>query len=358
MQPPWRSPGGGYGLMRATSGAGTPASVVRVASGACRALAQAHRRSSDAPIRRVSATVCTREPSWSIQIVGTSTMRQPPSRAAASRSTSNSRSRDAQRGAGRVDDVAAQDLGAALRVGVGQAHEAPHGEREARARHLAGERPAGRGGPTPGAGARRSRRRRARPRRPGAGARCGGVAPSASTKATRSASDAAEASRRSPRPCRAWGRRTHSTRRSSSRCSATIRAVRSGSRRARRGSARRDRCRRRGRWRASCRCGASSLCAGITMSRRMAKSPAPQSGRRWSDGVRVPRYGAPRGTGRRGGTVAGSMAALRHQYQLLRTSNGNCDEAHSGPAARLATGAARRSTGATWRRSRRRRRPR
>src|SRR3954470_20860091 len=75
---------------------------------------------------------------------------------------------------------------------------------------------------------------------------------------------------------------------------------------------------------------ASSLWAGITMSRRMAKSPAPQSGRRWSDVC------ACRGTGRLGDRQArrnrrGSVAALRHEYQLLRTSNGNCDEAHSGP---------------------------
>ena len=59
---------------------------------------RSHRRSSEVPIRRESEIALTREPSWSIQTVGTSTTRQPASRAEASRSTSNSRSRAARRG--------------------------------------------------------------------------------------------------------------------------------------------------------------------------------------------------------------------------------------------------------------------
>ena len=122
-------------------------------------------------MRRESATALTREPSWSIQTVGTSTTRQPRSRAAASRSTSNSRSRAARRGSTSSDDVAAQHLRAALRVAVRQAHQHAHAAGEARAGDLARQRPAGRQQRRRDGGARRSRRRCGARRRPAAAAR-------------------------------------------------------------------------------------------------------------------------------------------------------------------------------------------
>ena len=83
--------GAGVGEMSATSG--DMGDLQLLGAGMSRAAARAPTGCTmPTPILRVSATGSTREPSWSIHTVGTSTIRRPASRAASSRSTSNRRS--------------------------------------------------------------------------------------------------------------------------------------------------------------------------------------------------------------------------------------------------------------------------